>query len=109
MKWVYLALAICFELLGTSSLKSTVGFTKLGPSVLTLFGYAVAFYFLSLSLDEIPIGIAYAIWSAVGIVLVAIIGYFVYGQALDKPAILGMGLIIFGVVIMNTISKSIVS
>lgn len=109
MKWVYLALAICFELLGTSSLKSTVGFTKLVPSVLTLFGYAVAFYFLSLSLEEIPIGIAYAIWSAVGIVLVAIIGYFVYGQALDKPAILGMGLIIVGVVIMNTMSKSTAS
>jgi len=80
MKWIYLTLAICFELLGTSSLKSTVGFTKIGPSVLTLFGYAVAFYFLSLSLREIPIGIAYAIWSAVGIVLVAIIGYFVTGK-----------------------------
>ncbi|WP_026295514.1 DMT family transporter [Methylophilus methylotrophus] len=108
MKWLYLALAICFELLGTSALKSTIGFTKLGPSLLTILGYAVAFYFLSLSLKEIPIGIAYAIWSAVGIVLVAIIGYFVYGQVLDKPAIFGMGLIISGVVIMNTMSESIV-
>lgn len=107
MKWLYLALAIAFELIGTCSLKSTMGFTKLGPTLLTMFGYTVAFYFLSLSLKEIPIGIAYAIWSAVGIVIVAIIGYFLYGQALDRPAMIGMALIISGVVIMNTMSTSV--
>ncbi len=107
MKWVYLVLAIVGELVGTSALKGAEGFTRLWPSLISIAGYVVAFYFLSLSLKDIPVGIAYALWSAIGIILVSIIGYFMYDQKLDTPAMIGIGFIVVGVVIMNLFSKSI--
>ena len=106
MKWLYLAIAIVAEILATSALKKTVGFTHLGPSLFTGVVYAIAIYFLSLTLREIPIGIAYAIWCGVGIVLVSVIGTFVFKQRLDAPAIIGITLILAGVVIMNVFSKA---
>lgn len=107
MAWVYLGLAIVAEIIATIALQATQGFSKLWPSVLTLAGYAFAFYFLSLTLSSIPLGIAYAIWSGVGIVCVSIIAYFLYKQSLDLPAILGMSMIVGGVVIINLFSKSV--
>ena len=107
MKWVYLVLAIVGVLVGTSALKGAEGFTRLWPSLISIAGYVVAFYFLSLSLKDIPVGIAYAMWSAIGIVLVSIVGYFLYDQKIDLPAMVGIGLIIIGVVVMNLFSKSV--
>lgn len=106
MPWIYLMIAIIGEVIGTSALKSAAGFTKLWPSLLVIVGYAVAFYFLSLTVDRIPVGISYAIWSAVGIVLVSAIAWVLHGQALDRPAIIGMGLIIAGVLTCTLLSKS---
>ena len=103
-KWAYLLLAIISEDIATASIKSTEEFTKLIPSVVVIVGYCLAFYFLSLTLDEIPLGIAYAIWSAVGIVGVALIAVIFHGQRLDTGAIVGIGLIIAGIVIMRLYS-----
>ncbi|MBV7481742.1 multidrug efflux SMR transporter [Bordetella sp. BOR01] len=107
MKWVYLGIAIVAEILATSALKSAEGFTRLLPSLATVLGYAVAFYFLALTLRDIPVGIAYAIWSGVGIVLISLVGAVFFKQHLDTPAILGITLIIAGVVVMNVFSKSV--
>ncbi|OZI24644.1 MULTISPECIES: SMR family transporter [Bordetella] len=107
MKWVYLGSAILAEVIATSALKSADGFTRLWPSVITVAGYAVAFYFLALTLRDIPVGVAYAIWSGVGIVLISLVGALFFKQHLDAPALLGMGLIIAGVVVMNLFSKSV--
>ena len=105
MKWFFLTAAIIGELIGTSALKSAEGFTKIGPSFISIIGYAFAFYFLSPTLKEIPVGIAYALWSAIGIVLISVIGYLLYDQRLDLPAIIGLGFIVTGVVITNLFSK----
>jgi len=107
MKWVYLGIAIVAEIIATSALKSAEGFTRLLPSLVTVAGYAVAFYFLALTLREIPVGIAYAIWSGVGIVLISLVGALFFKQHLDGPALLGIALILAGVVIMNVFSKSV--
>jgi len=107
MKWVFLSIAIIAEVIATSALKSAEGFTKLVPSIIVILGYGIAFYFLSLTLKTIPVGIAYAIWSGVGITLISMIGYFVYKQTLDLPAIIGILLIIAGVIVINLFSKSI--
>lgn len=104
--YFYLAVAIFLEVLGTASLKMSEGFTKLIPSLITLLTYAGAFYFLSLTLRSIPLGIAYAIWSGAGIVLISLIGAISFGQRLDLPAIIGIGLIIAGVMIINLWSTS---
>ncbi len=106
MNWFYLAIAIVSEVIATSALKAAEGFTQLVPSVVVVVGYAAAFYFLSLTLRTLPIGIAYAAWSGIGIVLVSLIGWFVYRQPLDTAAIIGISLIIAGVVILNFFSKS---
>ena len=103
-KWAYLLLAIISEVIATASIKSTEEFTNLIPSVVVIVGYCAAFYFLSLTLDEIPLGIAYAIWSAVGIVGVALIAVIFHGQRLDTGAMVGIGLIIAGIVIMRLYS-----
>ena len=103
-KWAYLLLAIISEVIATASIKSTEEFTNLIPSVVVIIGYCAAFYFLSLTLDEIPLGIAYAIWSAVGIVGVALIAVIFHGQRLDTGAMVGIGLIIAGIVIMRLYS-----
>ena len=103
-KWAYLLLAIISEVVATASIKSTEEFTNLIPSVVVIVGYCAAFYFLSLTLDEIPLGIAYAIWSAVGIVGVALIAAIFHDQRLDAGAMIGMGLIIAGIIVMRLYS-----
>lgn len=107
MQWLYLGTAIIAEVIATSMLKASEGFTRLIPSLVVLAGYATAFYLLSLTLRTIPLGIAYALWSAVGIALVSVIGWLLYGQSLDAPAMLGIGLIVAGVVVINGFSKSV--
>lgn len=104
MSWAWLSLAIVAEVIGTSFLKASEGFTRPGPSLVVACGYAAAFYFLSLTLRSIPVGVAYAVWSGVGIVLIAIIGWLVYGQRLDFSAILGMAFIVLGVIVLNLFS-----
>lgn len=105
--YLILLLAIIFETLATSFLKQSEQFTKLVPSLLTIVGYAASFYCLSIVLKTIPVGIAYTIWSGVGIILIAVIGLVVFKQHLDLPAIIGLGMIIAGVVIINVFSKSV--
>lgn len=106
--WWYLALAIVAEVIATSALKAADGFTRPGPAVIVIAGYGVAFYFLSLALRGIPVGIAYAVWSGVGIVLISLIGWLLYGQTLDPAAGIGIGLIVAGVVVLNLFSKAAV-
>lgn len=105
-KWLILGMAIVAETIATAAMKSSEGFTKLVPSAIVIIGYAIAFYSLSLTLRSIPVGIAYAIWSGVGIVLITVIGWTFFGQKLDLPALIGIGLIIAGVVTMNVFSNS---
>ena len=106
--WLLLALAILAEVVGTSALKASAGFTRLAPSGLVVVGYAVSFYCLSLVLRTIPIGVAYAIWSGLGIVLITLVAWLVYDQTVDLPAVLGMGLIVAGVLVLNLFSRSTV-
>ncbi len=106
MGYVYLAIAIIAEVIATNALKSSQEFTKLWPSIIVILGYGTAFYFLSLVLKTIPVGIAYAIWAGMGIVLVAIIAAVVFKQIPDLAAVLGMVLIICGVVVINVFSKT---
>lgn len=105
MAFVYLALAIVAEVVATSALKATEGFTRLWPSLIVVVGYVLAFYMLSLVLRTIPVGVAYAIWAGMGIVLVALVGALVFGQRPDLPAILGIVLIIAGVVVIQLFSR----
>lgn len=107
MTWVYLLLAIVAEVIATSALKASDSFTRLGPSLVVLVGYAAAFYLLSLTFRTMPVGVVYAIWSGVGIVLISLVGWVVFRQHLDTPAILGIGLIVAGVAIINLLSKSV--
>mgnify|MGYP000029354571 FL=1 len=104
--WVYLISAIVSEVIATSALKASTGFSKPLPSVVVVVGYLVSFYFLSLTLKTIPVGIAYAIWSGVGVVLISIVAWLLYGQKLDLPALIGMGLIISGVMVINLFSST---
>ncbi len=104
--WLFLSIAIVSEVVATSALKSSEGFSRLVPSAVVVVGYLLAFYFLSLTLKAIPIGIAYAIWAGVGIVLIALVGWWLYGQKLDLAAIIGMGLILAGVAVINVFSTS---
>lgn len=101
MQWLYLTIAIVCEVIATSALKASEGFTRLTPSVVVVLGYVVAFYCLSLTLRSIPVGIVYAIWSGVGIVLISMVGWLLFGQTLSWVALLGMGLITVGVIIVN--------
>lgn len=105
--WLAIAIAIVAEVTATTALKASNEFTKFWPSVIVVAGYGVAFYFMTISMRVLPVGIMYAIWSGLGIVLVSIIGWFVYKQTLDVPAMMGMGLIILGVVVINVFSKSV--
>jgi small multidrug resistance pump len=98
VSYLYLAIAILAEVIGTSALKATEGFTRLAPSLIVAIGYGVSFYFLALALRTIPVGVAYAIWSGVGIALITLIGWIVFKQALDAPALAGIALIVAGVV-----------
>lgn len=105
-KWLILGIAIVAETIATSAMKACEGFTKTIPSIIVVVGYAIAFYCLSLTLKSIPVGVAYAIWSGVGIVLISLAGWIIFGQKLDAAAMIGMALIIAGVVIMNVFSRS---
>lgn len=105
--WVALAIAILSEVIATSFLKASDGFSKLWPSVIVILGYASAFYFMSISIKSIPVGVTYAIWSGTGIVLIALVGWLVMGQKLDWPAVLGMSLIVAGVLVIQLGSKSV--
>ena len=107
MNWFYLAIAIVSEVVATSALKATEGFTRWVPSLLVVVGYASAFYFLSLTLRSIPIGVAYAVWSGAGVVLVSLVGWILYQQALDAAALIGIGLIVVGVLVLNLFSKAV--
>jgi small multidrug resistance pump len=108
MNWLYLAIAIACEVVATSALKATEGFTRWQPSVLVVAGYSFAFFFLSLTLRSIPVGIAYAIWAGAGVVLVSLAGWLLYQQRLDLAAMLGIGLIVAGVLVINLFSKVVV-
>ncbi len=105
--YAYLAVAIVSEVIATTALKASDGFTQFWPSVVTVIGYAIAFYCLALTLRVIPTGVAYAIWSGVGIVLISVVGWLAFKQSLDLPAILGMGLIVAGVVVINVFSSTV--
>ena len=104
--WFYLGIAILSEVMATASLKSTEGFTKIGPSVLVLISYSAAFYFLSLTLEDIPIGVAYAVWSGVGVATITIISVVYMDQKIDLAGVLGIGLIVAGVIVLRLYSGS---
>jgi small multidrug resistance pump len=105
--YFFLTTAIIFEVLATTALKQSDGFTRLAPSLVTVAGYGLAFYFLSLTLRVMPVGVVYAIWSGVGIVFITAIGWLWFRQALDLPAIVGMALIVAGVLVINLMSKTV--
>ena len=107
MGYLYLSISIIAEVIGTSALKASEEFTNPVPSIIVIVSYAVAFYSLTFVLRSIPVGVAYAIWSGVGIALISIAAFFLYRQSLDLPAIIGIGLIIAGVAVINLYSKSV--
>ena len=104
--WVYLGLAILSEVIATASLKSTEGFTRLVPSIVVVVGYAAAFYFLSLTLDTVPIGVAYAVWSGVGVATITLVSFVVYDQKIDTAGLIGIGLIVAGVIVLRLFSEA---
>lgn len=106
MNYIYLAIAVGAEVVATASLKASNGFTAPLPTLLVAAGYGTAFYFLSIVLKTIPVGVTYAIWSGLGIVLVTIVSIIIYKQTPDLPAVMGMGLILAGVVVINIFSKT---
>lgn len=105
--WLLLGASILSETIATSALRASEGFTKTVPSIIVAVGYGIAFYFLSQTLGKIPVGIAYAVWSGLGIVLITLAAWVLYGQKPDLPAIVGMTLIVAGVVVMNLFSKTV--
>lgn len=107
MGYWYLAVAILAETIGTSALKASDGFTRLGPGILVVVSYGAAFYYLALALQTIPVGTAYAIWAGMGIVLIALIGALLFREIPDLPAIIGMTLIIAGVAVIQVFSKTL--
>lgn len=106
MKYLFLSLAIVLEVIGSSFLAKSNGFTKFTPSVITIIAFGGCFFFLSQALKSIPLGIAYAIWAGLGIVLTATVSVIIFKQKLDTPALLGMALIVAGVIVINVFSKS---
>lgn len=106
MSWLYLSIAIVAEVVGTTFLRASAGFSKPLPSLAVVAGYGVAFYFLSLTLETIPTGIAYAVWSGVGVTLVTGISWFLYGQRIDTAGMIGIALIVAGVIVLNAFSRT---
>lgn len=104
--WLTLALAILAEVIGTSALKASEGFSRLLPSLVVIGGYGIAFYFLSLTLKQIPVGIAYAVWSGAGTVLITLIGVLVFRQKIDLAGVVGIALIVAGVLVLNLLSSN---
>ena len=107
MGYLYLSISIIAEIIGTTALKASEEFTNPMPSIVVIVSYAVAFYSLTFVLRTIPVGVAYAIWSGVGIALISVAAFFIYKQSLDLPAIIGIGLIMAGVAVINLYSKSV--
>ncbi|THH38570.1 multidrug efflux SMR transporter [Aliishimia ponticola] len=107
LHYVYLFVAVVAETIGTSALQASQQFTRLWPSALVIVAYTISFYLLSLTLRTMPVGIMYAIWSGLGIVLIALIGFVVFGQVLDWPAMVGLGLIIAGIVVIQLFSNTV--
>ncbi|MBS3668441.1 MULTISPECIES: DMT family transporter [Halomonadaceae] len=105
MTFVYLVLAIVAEVIATSALKASMGFTRPLPSLVVVVGYGLAFYLLSLVLRTLPVGVAYAIWAGLGIVLVTLVGIVAFGEKPDLPAVVGISLIVAGVVMLQVFSK----
>ncbi|MFN3198702.1 MAG: DMT family transporter [Bradymonadia bacterium] len=106
MNWLYLAGAILAEVVATTCLQASNGFTRLWPSIVVVVGYGLAFYCLSLALRSIPMGIAYAIWSGVGVVMITLLGWLLYGQKMDLAGVVGIGLIVAGVGVLNVFSRA---
>lgn len=106
MSFLYLIIAIVAEVIATSAMKASDGFSQLSASIITVIGYAVAIYFLSLTMKMIPVGITYALWSGAGIILVSLVGFFYYKQHLDLAAIIGLVFMIIGILIIHLFSKS---
>ena len=104
--FIFLGLAIIFEIIATSALKKSEELTKLIPSIITVIGYCGAFYFLSFAIRTIPVGVAYAIWSGAGIVLISTVGWIFFKQHLDLAAIIGLGLMLAGIIVINVFSNS---
>jgi small multidrug resistance pump len=107
MEWVILYVAVLFEVAATTALKASESFTRLIPSLIVIVGYGVSFYLMSLALKKIPLAVVYAVWSALGIALISIIGAVRYGENLDAPAIMGLVMIVGGVIVINVFSKSV--
>lgn len=107
VNWLYLGFAIFCEVLGTTALNASDGYSKPLPTLFSLLAFGISFFMLSLALKTIPVGVAYAIWSGAGIVLISAIGYFVFKQSLDGPALLGISLILAGVIVINRFSNTI--
>ncbi|MEX0311866.1 MAG: multidrug efflux SMR transporter [Tateyamaria sp.] len=106
LHYVYLIVAVAAETIGTTALQASNQFTRIGPTLLVVVAYGLAFYFLGIALKYIPVGIAYALWSGLGIVLIALIGFAVFGQRLDLPAVLGLAMIIGGIIVIQLFSKT---
>jgi len=106
-QWVILAAAIVSEVIGTSALKASEGFSRLWPSVIVVLGYAAAFFLLSLTLRTIPVGVAYAIWSGAGVALITLLSWLLFGQTLDLGAVVGIALIVAGVLVLNLFSSTV--
>ena len=106
--WFFLGLAIASEVTATTSLKASEGFTKLVPSIIVIAGYSAAFYFFSLTLEDIPIGVAYAVWSGVGVATIALISVFYMDQKIDLAGVVGISLIVIGVIVLRLFSESAV-
>ncbi|MFA5537933.1 MAG: multidrug efflux SMR transporter [Gemmobacter sp.] len=107
MHWVILAAAVVFETIGTTALQASEQFTRKGPSLLVVTAYALSFYLLSHVLRTMPVGVVYALWSGLGICLIAVIGWVMFGQKLDLPAMIGLGMIVAGIGVINLFSRSV--
>jgi small multidrug resistance pump len=107
MEWVILYVAVLFEVAATTALKASESFTRLIPSLIVIVGYGVSFYLMSLALNKIPLAVVYAVWSALGIALISIVGAIRYGESLDAPAVAGLVMIVGGVIVINVFSKSV--
>ena len=104
--YIYLFIAVASETIGTTALQASQQFSRLGPSIIVLIAYGISFYMLGLTLRIMPVGIVYAIWSGLGIVLIAVIGFVVFSQRLDLPAVLGMALILAGILVIHLFSNA---
>ena len=106
LHYIYLIVAVAAETIGTTALQASNQFTRVGPTVLVVIAYGLAFYFLGIALKYIPVGIAYALWSGLGIILIACIGFLVFAQSLDLAAIIGLAMIIGGIVVIQVFSDT---